>query len=135
MADNNKTGTSLFGPITDTERMGWQLRAVTDLARILREGRAAGFPAIAWMVTTTGGLSGTVLHRGTVTDRRAAFDTWADHLGLTRWPERTDNDRWRHLHAVGQLPTRTTVGLTTDTPPCDDPDTDHPNVDPTTEEC
>ncbi len=132
MPDLNDPGSRLFDPITDTDRMRWQIHATTDLAQMLRDGQAAGLPAIAWMVTTTGGLSGTVLHTQSTTDRRAAFDTWVDHLGLTRWAERIDHQARHHLHAVGTLATRTVVGLTADVPATE---IDHPMVDPTAEEC
>ncbi|RSM58954.1 hypothetical protein DMH03_23945 [Amycolatopsis sp. WAC 01376] len=128
MAEAKKTN-----PVTDTDRIRWQRRAIADLAQYLADERTAGFPVLVWLVTATGGLVGRVPHTGTVADLLAAFDTWTGHLGLTRWPEHVNHDGWLHLHAVGTPPNRTTVTVIADIGT--DDDGDGLIADPAFEEC
>lgn len=122
----------LFGDVTDTDRIRWQLRAVTALQKVLTDAARDGLPVISWTLTLSGGLAGQVIPQGTTAQRRAAFELWCAHLHITPWPERTKTDSWVHLHAVGSLAPlldlRVAVALAADLAP-DDP------YDPTTEEC
>lgn len=71
---------SLFGPITDAERRGWQLRAARALVDILQQAHAADLPPVRWSVTSGARLVGTIADTSAPQELRRRFDAWATLL-------------------------------------------------------
>jgi hypothetical protein len=65
-------------PITDTERLGWQFRALALLSELVDRAIAEHLPPLQWSIGTTGELRGQV---GGYGDRREAFTRWRDAIG------------------------------------------------------
>ena len=98
---------SLFGPVTDSERRGWQRRDALALVDLLADAHKADLPPIVWQVGATGGLLGRCL-TADPSARRAEFEAWAAFLApVSRWPEHTHAGR-THLHATRE---RTGAGV------------------------
>lgn len=90
---------SLFGPVTNVERLGWQRHNTTALAELLAAAQKADLPAIAWQFGLTSGLVGRCLAHEPA-ECRAQFEAWATFLGeVERWPERSRGGH-THLHAT-----------------------------------
>ena len=83
---------SLLGPTTDADLRRWQRRRVDLLGEIITFGEQHELPPLTWTVgvhTLVGGASG--CPDG---ERRAAFNAWADALGL---------ESWEHKHETGRV--------------------------------
>ena len=128
-------GSGLFGPITDTDRRRWQIRAHAVLATVLQRADRAGLVPLVWRVGT-GQLLGEVATTGlTGAQVRGIYTAWADFLDLPHRREHTGSDGV-HLTAFGDIPERgyrlgRPVGITAHI----DPDLEPDGLDPTTEEC
>lgn len=98
---NRMNKSSLFGPITEREQLGWQRRSARVLAGLLERALREGLPVVGWSVAHAG--TGLVAHcfAHDPTRRRADFDAWCQALGATPWPERTSGST-THLHAVAK---------------------------------
>lgn len=71
------------GPVSNRDRVRWQMRAVAALAEMLAEAYAPerDLPVIPWQIGVTGGFAGTVaVIPGE--DREAVFFAWAGFLDL-----------------------------------------------------
>ncbi len=85
---------SLFGPVTDSDRRRWQMRAVRVLSEILT-GPGAELPPLRWSINAHAGLTGHVEIPlvDDELDRAAArqhFDAWAQALGAQVRPPTRD---------------------------------------------
>jgi hypothetical protein len=90
---------STFGPVTDAERRGWQIRDVAALADLLNAAHKAGLPPIAWHIGHLGGLLGTCTDPNPA-QCRAEFDAWAEFIRAQGgephdWPEQRVGGRLR----------------------------------------
>lgn len=85
---------------TDADLRRWQARDARALVAMLEAAHSAALPTLHWSIGSIGGLVGEAHGLGsTLAEQRAAFDAWANYLGATRWPERTDNAGITRLHA------------------------------------
>lgn len=68
-------------PVTDSERLGWQLMAIRHLLDLTRRAHRDRLPPLTWSVGTTADLVGRPsASRGS--DRRAQLDAWGRALGI-----------------------------------------------------
>lgn len=109
----------MFGPVTNRECIGWQLRAVRVLTDLLKAAHTDDLPVVAWSVGRTGNLVAHCYH-GTATERRTAFEAWRALLGATAWPERTDAAGATHLHATVDRYSGVQIAVLADLFPDDD---------------
>lgn len=86
---------SLFGPVTDAERRGWQLRDARALLNLLAAAHEAGLPPLVWELGLTGLYGRSVAVN--MPERRAEFDAWAQFFGDAgnRPAEQTYNGKTR----------------------------------------
>jgi hypothetical protein len=75
----------VIGPVTDSERRGWQRRAVRVLAQLL-DGPGRELPPLRWTVATTARLLGHVESHDPGMGRQH-FEMWAQALSATPRPE------------------------------------------------
>jgi hypothetical protein len=66
-----------MAPITDTERISWQYRALAVLATLLDRATTEHLPPLQWTAGTTGELRG-ICDEG---DRAEVFTRWRDAIG------------------------------------------------------
>lgn len=97
-------------PITDAERLGWQLRSASALVDIIKLARKRDLPPLDWSVNPSGGgLVGRVsgLDRD-AQGMRDAYLKWTEALAMDhrpRWERdgilclRADNDTWGKYRA------------------------------------
>lgn len=64
--------------VTDTERLGWQFRALALLSELVDRAIAEHLPPLTWTIGTTGELQG---QAGGYGDRREVFTRWRDAIG------------------------------------------------------
>jgi hypothetical protein len=88
----------VIGPITDSERRGWQRRAVRVLGELLG-GPGRELPLLRWTVATRAGLVGFVEEYDPARARQQ-FEVWVRALGATPRPERDPAGGRIHLYAV-----------------------------------
>jgi hypothetical protein len=90
---------SLFGPVTNAERAGWQRRAARGLVQLLDAAAEYDLPVLIWQLSGSSRLVGRCNDLD-VSTRRQAFERWCAFLGeVDRWPER-DTNGVTHLHAI-----------------------------------
>lgn len=97
-------------PVTDTERLSWQFRALALLGTLMDRAVTEQLPPLQWTIGTTGELRGQVLTGG---DRRAVFTRWRDALGPPDEEHEVTLDHTR-LSAVWNRIDRVQVVLTAD---------------------
>jgi hypothetical protein len=89
---------SLFGPVTNADRRGWQRRDAAALAEMLDAADKADLPPLIWQVGMSG-LVGRCMDRDPAA-RRGEFEAWARFLGeVELWPEHRTPGGTTHLHA------------------------------------
>jgi hypothetical protein len=98
---NRMDKSSLFGPVTEREQLGWQRRSVRVLAELLERALREGLPVVGWSVANAGTGLVARCFANDPARRRADFDAWCQALGATPWPERTSGSV-KHLHAVAK---------------------------------
>ena len=96
-------------PITDAERLGWQLRGASALLDIVKLARKRTLPPLDWSIGMTGVLVGRVIVLGAGAQQiRSAYLRWAEALEMDhrpRWERdgilllRADNDYWGKYRA------------------------------------
>jgi hypothetical protein len=88
---------SIFGPVTDAERRGWQLQAVDVLRSLLRDAHRKKLPPIDWDLQPSLGVVGRVRAHGE-DDRivaREHFEEWRSFLNAVAQPEYVDRGHVR----------------------------------------
>lgn len=115
----------LVDPISDSDRLAWQRRAVDLLAELLTEATRLGLPPLGWLVHPGLALIGTC--QVDPVKGRAAFEAWCAFLDAIPAPEtRGEFGDLTHLRAtVGSaLNSAVTVAIEADLlPDCTTPTT------------
>src|SRR5262249_36318970 len=79
-------GDSMFGSVTNRDRLMWQSAAATVLAALLREAADAGMPFVSWALGTGCTIVAKCL-MGDSRQRRADFHAWSAFFGIADWRE------------------------------------------------
>lgn len=94
-------------PVTDTERLAGQFRALALLDGLLDRAIAEHLPPITWRIDTTGQLKGQVYASS---NRRETYARWRDAIG----PPDTEREEFGRVTAAWERIDRVRVVLTAD---------------------
>lgn len=79
---------SIFGPVDDADRRGWQQRNLKALTQLVQLGAKQQLPPLFWTLPDIGDVAGKFQPLGKDHDPRKVFEAWYDAVSKLRGVER-----------------------------------------------